>query len=201
MQKTNDRCSLRDLWWDIHRLKHNARRVDHPCQLPPQLMYRLISIFTEPEEVVLDPFDGAGTTTLAAHQLNRQYVGIEVSEKYHAMAKSRHEEIRQGIDPFRKAKRKLTEKNSPVERMPERNYKVSKKTLQLEVRRVSKTLGRLPNREEMARHGKYPREYYEEYFFSWGEACAAARHEGMSETRALPRTSETLLGQLALFGE
>lgn len=48
----NDRTTLTDLWTDIHRLKHNSRRVDHPCQLPPHLMYRLISIFTKPDEVV-----------------------------------------------------------------------------------------------------------------------------------------------------
>jgi hypothetical protein len=35
----------------------------------------------------------------------------------------------------------------------------------------------------MAKHGKYPIQYYDQYFASWGEACAAARHEGMSETR------------------
>src|SRR5581483_7776772 len=47
-----DRAPLTDLWWDIHRLKHNSRRVDHPCQLPPPLMQRLIELFTEPDEVV-----------------------------------------------------------------------------------------------------------------------------------------------------
>ncbi len=184
-QKVNldDRGPLTDLWWDIHRLKHNSRRVDHPCQLPPQLMYRLISIFTEPNEIVLDCFNGAGTTTLTTHQLNRQYIGIELSEKYHQITESRHEEIRQGLDPFRKAKRKLTEKNSPVERMPEKSYEVPKKTLQLEVRRVANVLGKLPTRDELEKHGQYPIQYYDDYFASWGEVCAAARHTGMSEER------------------
>jgi len=68
-QGIDDRGYLTDLWWDIHRIKHNSRRVDHPCQLPPQLMHRLISIFTEPDEIVLDCFNGAGTTTLAAQPL------------------------------------------------------------------------------------------------------------------------------------
>lgn len=198
--KINDRGPLTDLWWDIHRLKHNSRRVDHPCQLPPQLMYRLISIFTEPGEIVLDCFNGAGTTTLTAHQLNRQYIGIELSEKYHNITESRHQEIHQGLDPFRKAKRKLTEKNSPVERMPETTYEVPKKTLQLEVRRVAKMLGKLPTREEIIEHGKYPIKYYDEYFASWGEACAAARHEGMSEERNNGKPeSEPTTKQLSLF--
>ncbi|MDM8524797.1 DNA methyltransferase [Desulfococcaceae bacterium HSG8] len=182
-KQVEDRGQLTDLWWDIHRLKHNSRRVDHPCQLPPQLMYRLISVFTKPNEIILDCFNGAGTTTLAAHQLNRKYIGIELSEKYHSIAASRHEEIEMGIDPFRKVKRKLTEKNSTVERMPAQRYEVPKKTLQLDVRRVAKILHRLPARDEMVTHGNYPIRYYDDYFASWGEACAAARHDGMSESR------------------
>lgn len=197
--KIDDRGSLTDLWWDIHRLKHNSRRVDHPCQLPPQLMYRLIAIFTRPKEIVLDCFNGAGTTTLAAHQLNRRYIGIELSEKYHHMAQARHAEIAAGVDPFRKEKRELTEKNSPVGRMPEQVYEVPKKTLQLEVRRVAKLLGKLPNRDEMIAHGSYPIRYYDEYFASWGEVCAAARHDGMSEEKTNGQKPDLEVRQLGLF--
>lgn len=199
LTRMDDRAPLTDLWWDIHRLKHNSRRVDHPCQLPPQLMYRLISIFTEPGEIVLDCFNGAGTTTLTAHQLNRQYIGIELSEKYHEITESRHLEIVEGLDPFRKAKRKLTEKNSSVERMKEQTYEVPKKTLQLDVRRVAKMLDKLPNRDEMIEHGKYPIKYYDEYFVSWGEVCAAARHDGMSEEKNNGQQPESITKQLSLF--
>lgn len=199
LMRVNDRGLLTDLWWDVHRLKHNSRRVDHPCQLPPQLMYRLITIFTRPEEIVLDCFNGAGTTTLTAHQLNRRYIGIEFSEKYHKIALSRHQEIANGIDPFRKAKRKLTEKNSPVERMPSRKYEIPKKTLQLEVRRVAKALDKLPNRDEMLQYGKYPIKYYDEYFVSWGEVCAAARHDGMSEEKDKGQKSSAKSKQLSMF--
>lgn len=200
LAKIDDRDPLTDLWWDIHRLKHNSRRVDHPCQLPPQLMYRLISIFTRPGEAVLDCFNGAGTTSLTAHQMNRQYIGIELSEKYHNIAQSRHEEIRQGLDPFRKAKRTLTEKNSPVDRLPAQTYEVPKKTLQLEVRRVARLLGKLPNRNDMIEHGEYPIQYYDDYFVSWGEVCAAARHDGMSEERKpIRQQSKPGIQQFSLF--
>ncbi len=181
--RTNDRGPLTDLWWDIHRLKHNSRRVDHPTQLPPHLMYRLISMFTNPGETVLDCFDGAGTTTLAAHQLERRYIGIEKSKKYVDMATKRHKEIEVGVDPFRKEERKLTAKNSPVPRLLKQKYIVPKKTLQLEVKRVAHKLGRLPNRDEVIRYAKYPIEFYDKYFASWGEVCAAARTTGMSEVR------------------
>lgn len=49
-----DRGMLTDIWSDIHRLKHNSRRVDHPCQVPPSLMYRLIGVFTQPGDLVLE---------------------------------------------------------------------------------------------------------------------------------------------------
>jgi len=188
----NDRGPLTDLWWDIHRLKHNTRRVDHPTQLPAHLMYRLMAIFTKPGEIVLDCFNGAGTTTLAAHQMGRAFIGIEKSKMYCDMARSRHEEILRGLNPFRKANRELTAKNSPVPRLPKQKYEIPKKTLQLEVKRVAQELGHLPTREELARHSKFPIRYYDEYFISWGEVCAAARTTGMtenmpsSENRSLP---------------
>lgn len=198
-QAINDREPLTDLWSDIHRLKHNSRRVDHPCQLPPHLMYRLISIFTEPSETVLDPFNGSGTSTLCAHQLNRSYIGIELSAKYHRIAMDRHNEIEVGLDPFRKEQRKLTEKNSPVDRLPQQVYAIPKKTLQLEVRRVAKMLDKLPNRDEMIHYGKYPIKYYDDYFSSWGEVCAAARHAGMSEERENGHGTQSSAQQLTFF--
>ena len=107
------------------------------------------------------------------------------------MAMKRHEEILRGMNPFRKAKRKLTAKNSPVPRLAKRKYKVPKKILQLEVRRVANMLGHLPTRDELVQHGKYPIRYYDEYFVSWGEVCAAARTTGMTEVRPLADDSES----------
>jgi site-specific DNA-methyltransferase (adenine-specific) len=181
--KINDKAKLNDLWSDIHRLKHNSRRVDHPTQLPPHLMYRIISIFTKPNEVVLDCFNGSGTTTLAAHQLGRRYIGIEASEKYWSLSTERHQEILKGINPFRKMERVLKSKNSPVRRLEKQVYRVPKKTLQLEVKRVAGEIGHIPSRDELIKFGRYPIEYYDKYFVSWGEVTAAARTNGMTEKR------------------
>lgn len=189
----NDRGELTDMWWDMHRLKHNTRRVDHPCQLPPNLMFRLISLYTSIGEIVLDPFNGAGTTTLTAHLSGRRYIGVELNEKYVAITRERHVEVTGGLDPFRKMRRTLTAKNSPVARMPQQTYAVPKKTLQLEVRRVAQMLGHIPNREELETHGQYPIRYYDEYFVSWGEVTAAARTTGMTETR--PENKMNSVGQ------
>jgi site-specific DNA-methyltransferase (adenine-specific) len=176
-----DTSVVSDLWYDIHRLKHNSRRVDHPCQLPPMLMQRLYALYTYPDEIVLDPFNGSGTSTLVAHQVGRRFIGIELSEQYHQLAEERHEIIRQGGNPFAKQDEIPKAKNSPVERLQKQRYAISKKLLQLEVRRVARELGRLPTRDEMAQQGNYPIEYYDQYFLSWGEVCAAARTTGMSE--------------------
>lgn len=181
--KQSDREQIGDLWWDIHRLKHNSRRVDHPCQLPPALMRRLIALFTSEGEMVLDPFNGAGTTTLCADALGRRYIGIELSEKYDALARSRHDLLHAGGDPFEKVKGVPKTKNSLVERIGGLKYDVPKKTLQLEVKRVAGLLGRLPSRDELQQHGRYAIRYYDEYFISWGEVCAAARTTGMSEMK------------------
>ena len=185
--KELDREPITDLWWDIHRLKHNSRRVDHPCQLPPALMRRLIALYTAQNEVVLDPFNGAGTTTLCAAALSRRYIGIELSEKYHAIAEARHKILRGGGDPFEKVKGVPKAKNSRVERIGGMKYDVPKKTLQLEVKRVAGLLGRLPSRDELERNGRYLIRYYDEYFIGWGEVCAAARTTGMSEYRNKPQ--------------
>ena len=177
----SDRGELTDLWYDIHRLKHNSRRVDHPCQLPPTLMRRLISLFTYPNEVILDCFNGAGTSTLAAQQIGRQYIGIELSEQYHKIALQRHDDLNRGQDPFGKKDLIPTAKNSRVPRLPKQTYEVSKKVLQLDVKRIAQQLGRLPTHAEVEALSKYPIEYFDTYFVSWGEVCAAARTTGMSE--------------------
>lgn len=54
----------------------------HTTQKPLGLMAALVDLFTEPGEIVLDPFAGGGTTLLAASQAGRRAVGIEQSEAY-----------------------------------------------------------------------------------------------------------------------
>lgn len=189
---------ISNLWWNIHRLKHNSRRVDHPCQLPPQFMHRLISMFTNEGEWVLDPFNGAGTTSLAAQQLNRNYIGIELSEYYHQIATERHQEIALGLDPFRKTDHTPKTKNNYVKRIQKQTYDISKKTLQLEVKEIAQKLGRKPTKKDIEELSQYPLEYYESYFISWGEVTAAARTTGMSERKTTEYKSPEQI-QLRLF--
>jgi len=71
-----------DVWTDIHRIKHNKYRDEHPCQLPIHLLERLILMSTDENDIVLDPFVGTGTTVIAAKRLGRQFIGIDIDEKY-----------------------------------------------------------------------------------------------------------------------
>lgn len=73
---------LSDVWSDIHRIRHSTRRDSHPCQLPEPLLERLILMSTDEDDIVLDPFIGAGTTALAAKRLGRNYIGIDIDPKY-----------------------------------------------------------------------------------------------------------------------
>jgi len=71
-----------DVWTDIHRVKHNKYRDQHPCQLPIHLLERIILMSTDENDIVLDPFVGTGTSVIAAKRLSRQFIGIDIDEKY-----------------------------------------------------------------------------------------------------------------------
>lgn len=71
-----------DVWTDIHRVKHNKYRDDHPCQLPIHLLERVILMSTDEGDIVFDPFSGTGTTAIAARRLGRNYLGFELDDEY-----------------------------------------------------------------------------------------------------------------------
>ena len=63
----------------------------HGCQMPIGVLNRIIAASSNPGDVVLDPFNGSGTTVVAAALLGRQYVGIDQSEEYVSYARKRLE--------------------------------------------------------------------------------------------------------------
>lgn len=71
---------LQDVWTDIKPI-HNmaADRLGYPTQKPVALLERIIAASSNPGDVVLDPFCGCGTTLHAAHDLGRNWIGIDVS--------------------------------------------------------------------------------------------------------------------------
>lgn len=67
--------------WTHSTAKGDAR-PDHPCPKPLPLMLELVSLFTDPGDVILDPFAGSLTTAVAAKQLGRRCIAIEREQKY-----------------------------------------------------------------------------------------------------------------------
>jgi site-specific DNA-methyltransferase (adenine-specific) len=65
------------------------RQNTHPTVKPVKLMEYLITLITPPNGIVLDPFLGSGTTALAALNLGRFFIGIELNEEYVEMARRR----------------------------------------------------------------------------------------------------------------
>ncbi|GJM19496.1 MAG: hypothetical protein DHS20C14_17090 [Phycisphaeraceae bacterium] len=72
--------------WQIPSVRAND---DHEAKFPIELPRRLIRLFTDPGDVVLDPFLGSGTSAVAAVELGRGYVGFELSAAYAALARER----------------------------------------------------------------------------------------------------------------
>lgn len=160
----DDQEPLTDLWWNIHRIKHRRDRDYHPCQLPDALMERVIRLSTNPGNVVLDAFSGAGTTAVIAAKLGRHYVAIDLDEEYVKITEAKVAQV---------------EANGHVSRAsvpkPQRAY--TKKELQLELRNLATRLGRLPTPEDVRQNSKYDVRVYFEMFPTWGKALKAAKLE------------------------
>lgn len=71
----------------------------HGCQMPEQLLGRIIRACSNPADLVLDPFAGSGTTLAVAKKLHRHYIGFEISPAYTEQVRARLEAVRPG-DPL-----------------------------------------------------------------------------------------------------
>lgn len=85
--------------WEIplctgkERIKDDSGKKAHSTQKPEKLLYKVILSSTKPNDIVLDPFFGTGTTGAIAKLLGRKYIGIERECKYIKIAEKRIEEI------------------------------------------------------------------------------------------------------------
>jgi site-specific DNA-methyltransferase (adenine-specific) len=74
----------------------SERQGFHGCQMPEQLLGRIIRASSNPGDVVLDPFAGSGTTLAVAKKLRRQWIGCELSQEYVRAATERLNAIQEG---------------------------------------------------------------------------------------------------------
>ena len=80
-----------DYSWPIWNIapQTNQKKHGHPAMFPLDLPYRLIKMLSYKNDMVLDPFMGVGTTGMACKQLERRFIGIDISENYCEIAKNR----------------------------------------------------------------------------------------------------------------
>lgn len=81
---------VQNLWDDIPPVSaHAAERTGYPTQKPLALLERIIAASSQPGDLVLDPFCGCGTAIVAAQQLGRRWIGIDITHLAIAMNRFR----------------------------------------------------------------------------------------------------------------
>jgi len=84
----------KEVWYIPPDIGHKVHPAPFPYEIPEQCILSL----TEENDIVLDPFNGSGTTTLAAKNLHRHFIGIEINPEYCEIAKKRlNEEAFDGL--------------------------------------------------------------------------------------------------------
>lgn len=74
--------------WEIAP-ERDMEKWGHPAMFPAELCKRVIKLFSFINDVVLDPFNGVGSTTKVAKELKRRFCGIDISEEYCKKAEER----------------------------------------------------------------------------------------------------------------
>lgn len=93
MKEENGGKQMRSMWKFTPPRKAEKKHGKHPTQKPLPLLERIIRASTLPGQRILDPFNGSGTTGIAALKHGRRYVGIDLSTEYLELTKSRYHEF------------------------------------------------------------------------------------------------------------
>lgn len=121
-QELNDSFQPSEDAWYFPRVAgtFKERAGFHGCQMPEQLLGRIVRTCSAEHEVVLDPFAGSASTLIVARKLNRRFVGFELSPEYAKAGRARLADAKAGdalvgsaeptMDSFRKSKKKSTKK-------------------------------------------------------------------------------------------
>ena len=82
-----------------HALK-SKEKIDHPCPRRLEHIKFVVNQWSNPEDTILDPFAGSGTTAIACHDLKRNFICIEKESEYHRAALKRYEEAKAQLTLF-----------------------------------------------------------------------------------------------------
>jgi DNA modification methylase len=75
-----DGIPVRDLWIDINQIQ-GSEKLDYATQKPVKLLERIVNMFSNKGDLVLDPFAGSGTTGRACINTNRNYIMLDINSK------------------------------------------------------------------------------------------------------------------------
>lgn len=89
MKEQNGGKQMKDVWQGSLTSKKEKSEGKHPTQKPEYLLERIIEASTNKGDVILDPFNGSGTTGVVSKRLGRKYVGIDNDKEYLEITKKR----------------------------------------------------------------------------------------------------------------
>lgn len=78
---------------ETRQFRAESDDTKHPCPFPETLAYRCIQLYTRRGDLVVDPWNGTGTTTYVAHVLGRRYVGFDIAPQFVGIAEKRIAEV------------------------------------------------------------------------------------------------------------
>ncbi len=82
MKELNNGKQMKDVWTTSLTKPSEKKEGKHPTQKPLELLEKIIIASTNENDLILDPFNGSGTTGIAANKLNRRYIGIDNEKEY-----------------------------------------------------------------------------------------------------------------------
>jgi site-specific DNA-methyltransferase (adenine-specific) len=86
---TSKNKQMKDVWSILPPRKFEKRYGKHPTQKPEELLELIIQSNSNEMDVILDPFNGSGTTGVVSKRLNRKYIGIEMNDGFLEISKNR----------------------------------------------------------------------------------------------------------------
>jgi DNA modification methylase len=77
-------------WWEVNQVKNVSKeKTSHPCQIPEEIIKRIILTTADISTLIIDPFAGSGTTLKVAKDLGYDFLGFEIDTEYIEIIKNR----------------------------------------------------------------------------------------------------------------
>jgi site-specific DNA-methyltransferase (adenine-specific) len=90
----NEDKQMRSVWAIPLTPPSEKMEGKHPTQKPLELLNRIITASTNPDDLILDPFNGSGTTGISASLNHRKYIGIDIDKSFLDITKNRFQSLK-----------------------------------------------------------------------------------------------------------